>query len=61
MLGLAFIAKAASLLFFFLAWWFYAPPGSRSVNPENTQDPVSTMTLNDSPGQNQLNKTSTSP
>lgn len=26
MLALAFIGKAASLLFFFLAWWFYIPP-----------------------------------
>jgi len=26
MLALAFIGKAASLLFFFLAWWFYVPP-----------------------------------
>jgi hypothetical protein len=26
MLALAFLGKAASLLFFFLAWWFYIPP-----------------------------------
>jgi hypothetical protein len=26
MLALAFLGKAASLLFFFLAWWFYVPP-----------------------------------
>ena len=61
MFALAFIGKLASLLFFFLAWWFYAPPGTRRVNPENTQDPVATMMLNDPPVQIQLNQTPIDP
>ncbi|XP_011505517.1 PREDICTED: solute carrier organic anion transporter family member 4A1 [Ceratosolen solmsi marchali] len=43
MFALAFIGKAASLLFFFLAWWFYVPPGSRKINPEPRPEPVTTL------------------
>lgn len=43
MFGLAFIGKAASLLFFFLAWWCYVPPGSRRINPEPEPEPVATL------------------
>ncbi|XP_024944939.1 solute carrier organic anion transporter family member 4A1 isoform X6 [Cephus cinctus] len=50
MLALAFIGKAASLLFFFLAWWCYVPPGGRRVNPDPRQEPVATLILNDVPG-----------
>lgn len=37
MLALAFIGKAASLLFFFLAWWSYIPPGNRTTVGQNTR------------------------
>lgn len=47
MLALAFIGKAASLLFFFLAWWCYVPPGGRRVNPEPRQEPIATLMMND--------------
>lgn len=45
MLALAFIGKAASLLFFFLAWWTYIPPGSRSIDQNFRQQTTATLTL----------------
>ncbi|XP_016905153.1 solute carrier organic anion transporter family member 4A1 isoform X2 [Apis cerana] len=47
MLALAFIGKAASLLFFFLAWWTYIPPGSRRVAQNSREEPTTTFVLND--------------
>ncbi|KAL2750562.1 solute carrier organic anion transporter family member 4A1 isoform X1 [Vespula maculifrons] len=38
MLALAFIGKAASLLFFFLAWWSYIPPVSKTIGPNSRQE-----------------------
>ncbi|KAI4497175.1 hypothetical protein M0802_007659 [Mischocyttarus mexicanus] len=38
MLALAFIGKAASLLFFFLAWWSYIPPVSKNIGTNSRQD-----------------------
>ncbi|XP_067214968.1 solute carrier organic anion transporter family member 4A1 isoform X2 [Linepithema humile] len=47
MLALAFIGKAASLLFFFLAWWTYVPPGSRgSIDQNSRQQNTATLMLN---------------
>ncbi|PNF24215.1 Solute carrier organic anion transporter family member 4A1 [Cryptotermes secundus] len=51
MLALAFIGKAASLLFFFLAWWFYIPPSgfkealqaATPTSPDLTDDGASSM------------------
>ncbi|PSN43734.1 Solute carrier organic anion transporter family member 4A1 [Blattella germanica] len=48
MLALAFLGKAASLLFFFLAWWFYIPPSgfkealqaATPTSPDVTEDGV---------------------
>jgi hypothetical protein len=48
MLALAFLGKAASLLFFFLAWWFYIPPSgfkealqaATPTSPDVTDDGV---------------------
>ncbi|XP_011260813.1 solute carrier organic anion transporter family member 4A1 isoform X2 [Camponotus floridanus] len=45
MLALAFIGKAASLLFFFLAWWTYIPPGSRGIGQNSRQQATATLTL----------------
>lgn len=45
MLALAFIGKAASLLFFFLAWWTYIPPGSRGIGQNSQQQATATLTL----------------
>ncbi|XP_021915688.1 solute carrier organic anion transporter family member 4A1 isoform X3 [Zootermopsis nevadensis] len=50
-LALAFIGKAASLLFFFLAWWFYIPPSgfketlqtATPTSPDVTDDGVDGM------------------
>lgn len=47
MLALAFIGKAASLLFFFLAWWTYIPPGSRDIDQNSQQQATATLTLSD--------------
>ncbi|XP_070159925.1 solute carrier organic anion transporter family member 4A1 isoform X3 [Polyergus mexicanus] len=47
MLALAFIGKAASLLFFFLAWWTYIPPGSRDIDQNSRQQTTATLTLSD--------------
>lgn len=49
MLALAFIGKAASLLFFFLAWWTYIPPGTRRLAQNSQEEPSTTLTLNDNP------------
>lgn len=38
MLALAFIGKAASLLFFFLAWWSYIPPVGKTIGPNSRQE-----------------------
>lgn len=51
MLALAFIGKAASLLFFFLAWWFYIPPSgfkealqaATPTSPDVTDDGAGSM------------------
>jgi hypothetical protein len=51
MLALAFLGKAASLLFFFLAWWFYIPPSgfketlnaATPTSPDVTDDSVDGM------------------
>ncbi|XP_031786219.1 solute carrier organic anion transporter family member 4A1 isoform X3 [Nasonia vitripennis] len=57
MFGLAFVGKAASLLFFFLAWWCYVPPGGRRINPEPEPEPVATlMTAADVPTQENSNQ-----
>ncbi|CAL1676917.1 unnamed protein product [Lasius platythorax] len=47
MLALAFIGKAASLLFFFLAWWTYIPPGSKGIDQNSRQQTTATLTLSD--------------
>ncbi|XP_029156847.1 solute carrier organic anion transporter family member 4A1 isoform X2 [Nylanderia fulva] len=47
MLALAFIGKAASLLFFFLAWWTYIPPGSKGIDQNSRQQTTTTLTLSD--------------
>ncbi|XP_035732856.1 solute carrier organic anion transporter family member 4A1-like isoform X3 [Vespa mandarinia] len=38
MLALAFIGKAASLLFFFLAWWSYIPPVSKTIGSNSQKE-----------------------
>ncbi|XP_020290841.1 solute carrier organic anion transporter family member 4A1 isoform X2 [Pseudomyrmex gracilis] len=47
MLALAFIGKAASLLFFFLAWWTYVPPGGRAIDQNSRQQTTATLMLSD--------------
>ncbi|XP_072758810.1 solute carrier organic anion transporter family member 4A1 isoform X2 [Anoplolepis gracilipes] len=47
MLALAFIGKAASLLFFFLAWWTYIPPGNGHIDQNSRQQTTATLTLSD--------------
>jgi len=54
MLALAFIGKAASLLFFFLAWWTYVPPGSRSINQDSRQQTAATLMLSDTSQEAQM-------
>jgi len=54
MLALAFIGKAASLLFFFLAWWTYVPPGSRSINQDSRQQTAATLMLSDTSQEAQI-------
>lgn len=49
MLALAFIGKAASLLFFFLAWWTYIPPGSKRTDQNSREEPTATLVLSDTP------------
>ncbi|XP_049773044.1 solute carrier organic anion transporter family member 4A1 isoform X2 [Schistocerca cancellata] len=49
MLALAFIGKAASLLFFFLAWWFYVPPSGLNQALQ-AATPTSPDTMQDGPG-----------
>ncbi|XP_046825734.1 solute carrier organic anion transporter family member 4A1 isoform X9 [Vespa crabro] len=65
MLALAFIGKAASLLFFFLAWWSYIPPvsktiGSNSQKETNTGANISLMP-NDATNDLQLTPTTITP
>lgn len=47
MFALAFIGKAASLLFFFLAWWTYIPPRNRDIDQNSRQQTTATLTLSD--------------
>lgn len=47
MLALAFIGKAASLLFFFLAWWTYVPPSTRGIDQNSRQQTTATLMLSD--------------
>jgi hypothetical protein len=54
MLALAFLGKAASLLFFFLAWWFYIPPSgfkealqaATPTSPDTTDGGMPTILMN---------------
>ncbi|XP_011349076.1 solute carrier organic anion transporter family member 4A1 isoform X1 [Ooceraea biroi] len=54
MLALAFIGKAASLLFFFLAWWTYVPPGGRGINENSRQQTAATLMLSDTSQEAQI-------
>lgn len=49
MLALAFIGKAASLLFFFLAWWTYTPPGNKAGGQNSREEQTATLTLTETP------------
>lgn len=53
MLALAFIGKAASLLFFFLAWWTYVPPKSRDED-QNSRQRATLMRLSDTSQEAQI-------
>ncbi|XP_015183412.1 PREDICTED: solute carrier organic anion transporter family member 4A1 isoform X4 [Polistes dominula] len=45
MLALAFIGKAASLLFFFLAWWSYIPPVNKTIGSNSLQENTSGINI----------------
>ncbi|XP_032677729.1 solute carrier organic anion transporter family member 4A1 isoform X1 [Odontomachus brunneus] len=60
MLALAFIGKAASLLFFFLAWWTYVPPSGRGIDQNSRQQTTATLMLSDTSQEAQIDSTTIS-
>ncbi|XP_043496047.1 solute carrier organic anion transporter family member 4A1 [Polistes fuscatus] len=65
MLALAFIGKAASLLFFFLAWWSYIPPVSKTIGPNSRQENTAGVNIslmpNDTTNDHQLTPATITP